>query len=205
MHPTDKTFKALRESNAHLTERNSDLRDQLSAAKSEISTLQNAISTLQKKNNELSTLYLKLQKSTHHAPRSSVQLTQERTTLFTAVEHFIQNYSGPRPYYTQSPPPAQRLGSFIPATQLFELFLSSPHPAHSSSLRYPPTFRIFCKQLTLLGLAKIRARQPGTSKGHYRTRERKRDNGRLVEVMTRPEEAKIYLFLVPHSTSTPLK
>jgi len=203
MHPTDKTFKTLRESIAHLTERNTDLSHQLSAAKEEISTLLATVSTLQKKNNELSNLYLKLQKSTQQAPRTTIQLTRERTTLFTAVEHFIENYSGPRPYHSQSPPPAQRLGSFIPATQLFELFLSSPHPAHSSSLLYPPTFRIFCKQLSLLGLAKIRARQPGTSKSHYRTRERKRSDGRSIEVMARAEEAKIYLFLVPYPNTTP--
>lgn len=195
MHPTEKTLRVYKEDNELLRIKNDQLTEKAKTLQQQISTLLTENRTLNRQCKELAELY---QKELHKdkAPITrSVHLTQERVQLFMDVEEFINNYSGMRPRLSELTPTipesyfSPSKGSYIPATLLLNEFIDK------YKYDIPPTYRIFCRQLNLLGLHKIRCRQYGTHP------DRKRPPSYSRTLKPSQQMAKIYMYFIPHSTT----
>lgn len=158
MHPTEKTLRIYKEDNELLRTKNDQLSKKITTLQEHINLLNKEIKLFRNQNEKLSQLYQKELNRTKKPISFSVEITQERIKLLEEVKEMVENYDGPRSrYYATSHAttgtPSLSSGSYVLATELYDHFIRL-NPQYS----VPPTFRIFCKQLNLLGLPRGRAR-----------------------------------------------
>lgn len=199
MHPTEKTLRIYKEDNDTLRIKLDQLSERVLFLKEQHQADQSVISTLTKQNNQLAKELISLRQKSKLPPKRSVEASPERVLLFTEIEQFIRDYDGPRPrpYQLSSSPVAhsyimknRQLGSYVPANILYDHFLSQ------SEWEIPPTFHLFCRQLNLLNLHKIRCRIPGTE---VRPAPRHASRSRLSPSQTL---AKSYVYLIPYPSNS---
>ena len=201
MHPSEKTLRIYKEDNDTLRIKLDQLSERVLSMKEQHQADQAAIALLTKQNNQLAKELIALRQKSKLPPKRSVEASPERVLLFTEIEQFIRNYDGPRPrpYQLSSSPVAhsyivknRQLGSYVPANILYDYFL------HQSEWEIPPTFHLFCRQLNLLNLHKIRCRIPGTEvrPGPQSANRSRPAPSQLL--------AKSYVYLIPYPSHSPL-
>lgn len=196
MHPTEKTLRIYREDNELLRVKIDQLQVKIQSLIDQKNRLQGFIKDLQKSNDQLSKLYNEIKNKSLKPLTPSVHVTKERVELFVRMENFVKNYKGPRPPCPQRPTDP-RIGSYVPAPLLFQVFCEL-HPD------LPPTFRIFCRQLNMLGISKARINDPTATKSYYRKRERNppSNSSNLPKIISKEHStryAKIYVYLIPYA------
>lgn len=164
MNPTEKSLALFQEDNEKLRKALEQLRSRLPVLSGEITQLKSELKQSQKQCAQLTKLYNEEKLKYKKTPTPTVHLSAVRVQLYSEIENFIRNYQSTRPQAqtlsttlltpTYSAP---HVGTWIPATLLYDTFLSI------SEWEIPPTLNLFCRQLNAMGLRSARVRQLGTS------------------------------------------